>query len=229
MIKCLIVDDEPYAIKLIEKHVNAINDIEVVATCKNIAEAVNVLLSKNVDLMFLDVQMPEITGVEFLENMNVSPSVILTTAYREYAVQAYEFGVLDYLVKPISFMRFAKAIERYRQVNIDNNLTDEINLPIVIKSGTDYHRVVPADIVYIKSVREYVTIYCNDLQYLVRSSMNQMLSQLPDGAFVQVHKSYIVPVNSIITVTSTDVVLTDNNKIPLGKAFSDNVRRLFSR
>ncbi len=227
MIKCLIVDDEPFAIELIEKHISAFEDMQVVATCKDVVEAVNVLQAHQVDLMFLDVRMPEITGIEFLENTQDPPQVILTTAYREYAVQAYEFGVLDYLVKPISFMRFAKAVERYRQLN-QSPKADIMGVPVVVKSGADYHKILPKNIKYIKSAREYVSIQCSKAQYLVRSSMTEILEELPQGFFVQVHKSYIVPVGDITSITSSDVILADDSKIPLGRSYADAVKKNFS-
>lgn len=227
MIRCVIVDDEPYAIELLEKHIQAFDDIEVAAKCKNVMEAVAVIQSEQVDLLLLDVRMPEITGIEFLENTANPPGVIFTTAYREYAVQAFEFGVLDYLVKPISFMRFAKAIERYRQVAVAGNHA-AMNEPIVVKSGTEYHKVLPSDIIYINSAREYISIKCTNEQYLVRSSMNDILEQLPRNAFVQVHKSYIVPVGDIRSVTSSEVVLKGGEKVPLGKSFADVVRKEFT-
>ncbi len=227
MIRCLIVDDEPFAIELIQKHIEVYENMKVVATCKNVREAINVLQLNSVDLIFLDVRMPDVTGIEFLEHMDSSPKVILTTAYREYAVKAYEYGVLDYLVKPISFLRFAKAMDRYTQLT-GSNKEKEILAPIVVKSGSEYHKVMPDEIDYLKSVKEYVAIFCGSNKYLVRSSMAEMIDQLPYGKFIQTHKSYIVPLNKIKSITASEVVLTNNDRVPLGRSFIETVRSKFT-
>lgn len=152
------------------------------------------------------------------------PEVVLTTAYREHALQAYEYGVLDYLLKPISFMRFAKAVERYKEKHSD----DIMSRPVIFKSGFEYHKVAPKDIVYIQSAKEYVYIICTGNRYLVRSTMGDILKQLPYDHFLQVHKSYIVPVLAIRSVAATDVILNNGDKIPLGRSFAKQVRAKFS-
>lgn len=229
MINCIVVDDEPYAIELLCKHIAAYENMNVVGKCRNIREAVNVLQSKNIDLMFLDVRMPDVTGIEFLENVTHRPKVILTTAYREYAIDAYEYGVFDYLLKPISFIRFTKAMNRYQQSINENSIAiDKMTMPIILKSGTDYHKIVPSNIEYIKSAKEYVSIVCKESKYLVRSSMSDILTQLPDGAFLQVHKSYIVPISEIQTISSSEILLTNNEQIPIGRSFSEELRIRFS-
>lgn len=229
MINCLLVDDEPYALELLCKYIAEFNDMVVIARCRSVQQAIPVLMSEPIDLLFLDVKMPKVSGMEFLAQVPDLPGVILTTAYRGYAVQAYEYGVLDYLVKPISFIRFAKAVERFRQKQAGNKTDEAMNIPIVFKSGFEYHKIVPADILYIQSVKEYVSIICSSCKYLVRSSMSDILAQLPDGGFIQVHKSYIAPVEKIVSVSTSGVLLLNDMKIPLGRSFSHPVKALFSQ
>lgn len=229
MINCLIVDDEPYAIELLTKHIAAFDSLSIVGKCRNVKEAIRELQSVDVDLIFLDVRMPDITGIEFLENITHPPKVVLTTAYRNYAVQAFEYGVLDYLVKPISFMRFTKAIDRYKQSVLNIQLVkNDMKLPIIIRSGAELHKIIPEEIIQIKSAKEYVSIHCEYGKYLIRSSMRDILNQLPQGAFIQVHKSYIVPLQQIQTITTNDILLMNGDKVPLGRSYLNDVRKLFT-
>lgn len=225
MIKCLLVDDEPYALELLNKYIADFHDVDVVGSCRNIQSAIPLLQTKEIDLIFLDVKMPKVSGIEFLKEIHHRPEVILTTAYREYALDAYELGVLDYLLKPISFMRFAKAIERYKEKVRD--VADIMDHPIVFKSGFEYHRIRPVDILYIQSAKEYVSIVCNDTKYLVRGSMGEMLKKLPD-TFIQVHKSYIVPVVQVKSILSSVLQLNDGTEIPIGRSFLKHVRAAVS-
>lgn len=197
----------------------------VAGCCRSVYEAIPILQQGKIDLLFLDVKMPQVTGIEFLQEMLLLPDVILTTAYREYAVQAYDYGVLDYLVKPVSFVRFAKAVDRYKQKQGNN---DAMQRPVVFKSGYEYHKIIPADILYIQSSKEYVTVVCADNKYLVRGSMNDILLQLPGEGFLQVHKSYIVPVNNIKSVSAVDIHLLDGSKIAVGRSFTKQVRARFA-
>lgn len=227
MINCLLVDDEPYALELLSKYIADFKDMNIVAKCRGVKEAIPILQSEKVDLLFLDVKMPKVTGIEFLQEMPHLPDVILTTAYRDYALQAYEFGVLDYLLKPISFIRFSKAIERYKDKRA-TILTDGMLRPIVFKSGFEYHKVIPTEILYIQSAKEYVSIVCTNGKYLVRSSMGDILSALPNDDFIQIHKSYIVPTKKIVSVGSAELMLNDNIKLPVGRSFAKAVRASFS-
>lgn len=226
MIRCLLIDDEPYALELLAKYIAEFADMEVTAQCRSIDAALPVLQSQQIDLIFLDVEMPKMTGIEFLKEMDSVPYVIFTTAYREYAVQAFEFGVLDYLLKPISFLRFTKAVQRYRQQQTDK-ATENIH-HIVVKSGFQYHKIQLSDIQYIQSVKEYVAIISSNEKYTVRSSMGEILSQLPDNEFIQVHKSYIVPLSRIRSISTTEVCLSGDVNLPLGRSFAHLVKTAFS-
>lgn len=224
MIKCLLIDDEPYARELLSEHIAAFDDVSIIAACKDVKEAAGVLQKHNVDLIFLDVNMPEISGMDFLKSTTNIPSVILTTAYRDYAIDAYEYGVIDYLVKPISFLRFAKAVDRYRKsYHVDRDVS------IIIKSGGEMYKILPGQIEYIESSKEYITIICREQQFLIRSSMNNILQQLPPGSFLQIHRSYIIPVSKVIKVTASEVILNRNISLPIGRSFSKDVRNYFKQ
>lgn len=226
MIKCLLIDDEPYALELLAKYIAEYNDMEVVAQCRSIASALPFLQSEQIDLLFLDVKMPKISGIEFLKEAGAIPAVILTTAYREYAVQAFEFGVLDYLLKPVSLLRFTKAVQRYRQQHAGKG--NEKIQHVVVKAGFQYHKILLSDIQYIQSVKEYVSIVCDKDKYMVRSSMSDILLQLPDNDFLQIHKSYIVPLSHIRSVSATGVQLNTGVNLPLGRSFAGLVKTAFS-
>lgn len=227
MINCLLIDDEPYALELLEKYIADFKDMCIVSKCRGVQEAIPVLQTEKVDLIFLDVKMPKVTGIDFLTEMNNLPDVILTTAYRDFALQAYDFGVLDYLLKPISFMRFSKAIDRYKEKSAVVE-QDEMRVPVIFKSGFEYHKVIPADVLYIQSMKEYVSIVCVGNKYLVRSSMAEILLQLPANAFMQVHKSYIVPVNKVVSIAPSELVLNNNVKVPVGRSFAKVVKASFA-
>ena len=215
---CLIVDDEPYAIDLIAHHLSSFEDMTVVAGCGNVHEAIKGLHSSKIDLMFLDINMPDIDGVSFLKNLQHPPAVIFTTAYREHALEAFELGVVDYLLKPVSFLRFAKAIDRYRALKQENDSVPAMKRPMIIKSGYEYIKIVPDDILYIQSKKDYAEIVTADKKVLTRTTMKQLVDQLPEGSFMQVHKSYIVPVSKVSSISANTVSLA-GIKIPVGRSY----------
>lgn len=229
-IRCLVVDDEPLAIDLIERHLSQFPDFTVTGKCRNIIEAVKILQTTPVDLIFLDIRMPEIDGINFLSEVKDPPPVILTTAYREYAVQAFELGVVDYLLKPISFLRFAKAIERFKALHNDKAngvgrlVTSDV--PLVFKSGNELLRINATEILYIQSQKDYVNIITQNKKVLVRASMKSILSQLPANEFIQIHKSYIVPAMAIKSIASNQVILS-SIKLPIGQSYKLALMRQF--
>lgn len=156
-IKCLIVDDEPLAIRLIEKHIAKIDALEVVATCTNALKAFELLNTQSIDLLFLDIKMPNITGIEFLKNLKNPPKTILTTAYRDYALEGYDLGVVDYLLKPIAFERFFKAVDRFlnetskSKLKIKETIQNEF---ILVKSGIKNYKIEVNNILYIESLKD---------------------------------------------------------------------------
>ena len=232
-IRCLIIDDEPFAIELIERHLIQFPDFCVVGKCRNIVEAVKALQLQQVDLVFLDVHMPEIDGITFLSEIKNPPPVILTTAYREYALQAFEIGVIDYLLKPISLLRFAKSLERYKSFYIEktnsNNETKAVEQkPLLFKSGNEFQKIEADDILYIQSQKDYVNIITKNKKILVRASMKNIILQLPEKQFLQIHKSYIIPIRSITGVSANYVILGPL-KVPIGRSYKVLLKSHFDK
>jgi two-component system, LytTR family, response regulator len=225
-IKCLAIDDEPLALRVIESHIEKLNDVELVAKCSNAIQAFEVLKKQNIDLLFLDIQMPELTGIEFLKSLSKPPLVIFTTAYRNYAIDAFELDVLDYLLKPISFDRFLKAINKFytrRQENISlspgqsQNKQSEKDFIFIRKSKTMI-KVLTDDILYIESLKDYVKIHCKSEEHLIKYQISQLEIELPEDLFLRIHKSYIVSVPKITTV-SPGAVGIGEHKFPIGRSY----------
>jgi two-component system, LytTR family, response regulator len=227
-IQCLIIDDEPLAIALIERHLLQFSGYTVAGKCKNVKEAVKALLENRIDLMFLDIHMPEIDGIRFLEEKKNLPPVILTTAYREHALHAFELGVIDYLLKPISFLRFTKAIERFQLMNSVSKVAETVAepKPLLLKTGIELQKIEPASILYLQSQKDYMNIFTGDKKIMVRSSMSKILQQLPEGEFIQIHKSYIVPVKKILSIGTHSVSL-GSIRLPVGQSYRHMLKTKF--
>lgn len=212
-IRCIIVDDEPLARNVLEKHINKISDLELVAKCSNALEAFNVLSNKEVDLIFLDIQMPQITGIELLRSLKNKPRVIFTTAYREYAIDGYELDVIDYLLKPISFERFFKSINKVfstAKTNLpdDNELKaepDSENPYIFIKSDRKKIKIFLSDIIYIESIKDYVKLVTTGKSYVSYLRIGYLEEKLPSLLFLRIHKSFIINAEKIKSYTPIEI------------------------
>lgn len=227
--RCIIVDDEPLAIKLIKSHVSKFDFIDVVAECKNAIQAMDVLRKENVDLMFLDINMPKITGLEFLKSIPHPPYVIITTAYREHAIEGFDLDVVDYLLKPISFERFIKAINKYCERQEKKNASDnkEQNTQankkfIYVQDGKTIYKIYLKDILYLEGYGEYVKIHTSQKTYLSRDTMHEYETKLHNDQFIRIHKSFIVSIPQINAFTSTTVIIK-GVEIPVGRTFKDSL------
>jgi len=233
-INCIIVDDEQLARQLIKRYVDKLPHLEVVAICKNSMEAMNELRTKKVDLMFLDIQMPDLTGVEFLKSINQKPAVIFTTAYKEYALEGYELDIVDYLLKPISFERFTKgvnkAIDLIQSKNTNNEANTLINSPekdyINIKADHKIYKVKFSDLKYIEGLGEYVTYHTSTKKIVSLASLKQLETTLPSNIFLRVHKSYIINLNFVSSLYGNRLELAEE-KIPIGRSFREKVKSVF--
>lgn len=203
--KCIIVDDEPLAREGVELNIEEVSFLELVGQFGNAISANDFLANNEVDLMFLDVQMPGLTGIEFIRSLNNPPLIILTTAYSEYALEGFELEVVDYLVKPIRLSRFIKAVNRAKEIydlhqqSSKSKMTVESisNDYIYIKSERRYIRVFFKDIKYIKGLKDYVMIYTNKDKVMTAMNIKTINSQLPDAIFVRISKSYIINIHFI--------------------------------
>lgn len=228
--KCLIVDDEPLAIKVIESHISKIPNLEVVSTCSNAVEAFDVLLTNHIDLVFLDVQMPEITGIDLLKSLKKAPAIIFTTAYRDFALEAYELDAIDYLLKPIAFERFFKSISKYYQWKGNDKLAvrrgESSNHAeqsfIYVRSERKIVKVLLEEILFIESIKDYVKIHLNDEVIITREKISNLEEKLPENQFIRTHRSFLVASKSIKAFTAETVEIR-NHEIPIGRTFKNSV------
>lgn len=228
--KCLIVDDEPLARELIRGHVEKLENFEIVAECNDAMKALNVIREKQVDLIFMDIQMPQITGIEFLKTLKHPPKVIITTAYREYALEGFELDVVDYLLKPITFERFLKSVNKFYQMSQDEiqvvagNLSERIadESFIYIKENKKVVKVLLSEIKYIEGLSEYVQVYTDKKKIITKTSMSQMEEKLPSENFLRIHKSFIVSVGKIEAFTANTIEI-QGKELPIGRSFKNAV------
>ena len=228
-LRCLLIDDEPPALKVLETHISQINGLEIVAQCKNALEALDVLDRKQVDLMFLDIKMPKILGTDFLKNLSHPPKVIFVTAYRDYAVDGYDLDVIDFLVKPVSFERFLKAITKVKRILGQETITpvnDHKSNPeafIYLKVDKHMQKVFIDDILYIESWKDYIKVFLTSgKNLLVKQSISSMENLLSDHKFLRVHRSYIVSIDKISGFNNLFVQL-QSNEIPIGRLYKQSV------
>ena len=220
---CAIVDDEYLAIKILTEYASRIGDVQVDATFTSPAEALEYLLSNTVDLLFLDIQMPQLNGFDLLKGLSPAPMVIFTTARHDYAVQAYALDVLDYLVKPIPPDRFEKAVVKAREYKIYKSMLRQV-VPaqqdyLMIKADYRIHKVMFNEIEYVEGLSEYVRIHTRQKIYVPFAALKELIGQLPSGAFVRIHKSYIVSLSEIQSYTHQAVQLKNGKSLPIGRSY----------
>ncbi|KAA3625796.1 MAG: DNA-binding response regulator [Bacteroidetes bacterium] len=223
MIRAILVDDEPNALELLERYIGRIPFVECVATFRNPLEALEFLYNNTVDVIFLDINMPQLSGISFLETLEDRPHVVLTTAYSEYAVKSYEFAVEDYLLKPITFERFLKAINRIKKLQSSEKEIKEQQAFLFLKSGYQLLKVAVSDIRFLEKDGNYMTYHIKGKKILVRENIRQALDNLPKD-FMQVHKSFLVPMSRIDAVESGRVRI-EGDWVPVGAAFREEVMR----
>ncbi len=236
-LKVLIVDDEFHARKLLSEYTSKLPFLELIGTAANVFEAMNVLQKERVDIMLLDIQMPEITGLEFARSLNNPPAVIFTTAYSEYAVESYELNVVDYLLKPVAFPRFLQAIGKVTGKKGDStpNISVERVEPlqekpeddsIVIKSGYKLYKINYSDLLYIEGQREYVTFHTTKQRITTLSALKDLEEKLPSGQFIRIHKSYIISIKHIDLIDKNILHIADK-KLPIGGSYREELLRIF--
>jgi len=239
-IRCIIVDDEVLARKYLKDYITKIPFLDLVGDFNSPLKAYELLEKGEVDLMFLDIQMPEISGLDFLRSLNNTPHVILTTAYKKYALEGYEFNVVDYLLKPISFQRFLKAVNKVQSIvleskdvdlsqkTIDVKLTSKIDDGfIIIKADRKNYKINFQDVNYIEGQKAYVTFHCEgDRKITALYSLKDLEQQLPKTDFIRVHKSYIVSVSSVTAFQAHQIELK-GKQIPIGKNYKGAIYEFF--
>jgi DNA-binding LytR/AlgR family response regulator len=231
VIKCIIVEDEVLAQQVLLSHLKNFSQLELVGVCSNAIEAREVLGKKEVDLIFLDIQLPGMTGLNFLKSFPNTPLVILTTAYAEYALESYEFNVIDYLLKPISLERFTRGINKISNGRLLTLAAAEKETTydhIFIRSGSKFFKVNFSEILYIQSMKDYLKIYSKEHKLITHQTLNDIEKILPGKQFIRVHKSYIVAVEHIKIVYGNTIEM-EQAVIPVGNIYKNNVMNLVGR
>lgn len=234
MINVLIVDDEPLAQDVLETHISKLPELNIVQKCSNALEANDALRNHDIDLIFLDIQMPQLTGIEFLRTLSNPPLVIFTTAYPNYAVEGFELNAVDYLLKPISLDRFVKATNKAsEQLKIKKGNTITTTEPTVeatdyifVKADKKLIKVNYMDIIYIEGLKDYVIIRMENNRIVTLQTMKSLESKLPTHLFKRIHRSYIVGIEKINAVVGNMVEVTEKGQpkhLPVGKNYRDEL------
>jgi DNA-binding LytR/AlgR family response regulator len=232
MLRCMVIDDEPLAIQLLANHISKVSFLELVESFNNPMEALISFNSNPVDLVFLDIQMPQLTGIQFMKLLQNRAQVIITSAYEEYAIEGYEHNVTDYLLKPISFERFYKSVEKAYNIS---NPTHKINPKqdlypatggyIFVKVETKMVRVELDDILFIEGLKNYVSIFTKNQRIVTLQVMKQLEEILPSNRFIRVHKSYIVALDKINSIERQEISI-NNRIIPIGITYQEQFFKL---
>jgi len=232
-IRCLVIDDEPLAQRVIERYAENLAHLEIVHKCNNALEAIEILHQQEIHLIFLDINMPRLSGIEFLKTLKNPPLVIITTAYAEYAVQGYELDVVDYLMKPFAFERFLKALQKVEELlkNKDSVYSEPKERErkedsfIFVKSSKKTYKVNLSEILYIEALGDYVKIYTTDKMIVSYQSLKNIESLLPSRSFPRIHKSFIIALSRIDMIEGNQVKIKDR-LIPVGTNFKPDFDRL---
>ncbi|AUP80197.1 LytR/AlgR family response regulator transcription factor [Flavivirga eckloniae] len=206
ILKCLIVDDEPLAREAIKGYCHEISYLEVIGVCKNVRQAQTFLQENYIDILFLDIQMPIITGIEWLKTQKDTPAIIMTTAYSEYALESYDFNVIDYLVKPISFERFKQSVEKVCNLMYEKTLESHL----FIKQDKEIKKVKLSNILYIEAQQNYVKIVTIDETLITHSTLKGIKALLPEKDFIKIHKSFLVALHKIDKILDNKVFIREH-------------------
>jgi len=232
MYRCLIIDDEPIAIRVIKNHLSVFTEFELVAECSNALEAMPIMAKEKIDLIFCDIQMPQITGVDFVRTLLHPPKVIFTTAYRDYAVDAFELNVADYLLKPISFERFTKAINHFLELQTPQKEETTADVPesanrdfIFLKADKKHYKVNLSDVLYFESLGDYVIAFTTDNKIVTKERISHLAETLPHEHFIQIHRSYIISIARIESV-GPGFVEINKKKLPVGRNYKPELSKL---
>ncbi|WEK34945.1 MAG: LytTR family DNA-binding domain-containing protein [Candidatus Pseudobacter hemicellulosilyticus] len=227
MIRCLIVEDEPIAQQIVEQFILQTAGLTLVGKCRNALEAFAKLEQVRVDLLFLDIEMPLVNGMTFLKTLSQPPQVILTTAYSDYAVQAFELDVVDYLLKPFSYDRFLKAVAKVKTPAASAVEPEQQTGHLLVREKGGLLRIPYPQIRYIQASKDYVKLFIDSQQFLANYTMKQLEELLPAGQFIRIHKSYIVALAQIRMVKAEEVLLGTEEALPLSAHYKEQLMEWF--
>lgn len=221
-INCIIVDDEPIARDILKNYIEQVPYLSMVASCEDAFEAMQVLKTKDIDLIVLDINMPRLTGFEMLRTLKKYPAVIITSAYPEYALEGFELSVTDYLLKPFSFPRFVQATEKVVNKTTEVPASKDEDLFLMVKSDKKLTKVFFDDISYIEAYGNYIFIYTGQERVMSKQTLTQFEGQLPPSKFARIHKSYIASLKAIKYLEGNEVSIA-GKKLPVGKVYRESL------
>ena len=235
-IRCLVIDDELPAREILKKHITGVEALELCGICSNAIEAISFLKDNRVDLLFLDIQMPHLLGTNFIRTLKNPPKVIFTTAYRKYAVEGFELDAVDFLLKPINFERFLKAVNKVLQINLQGNNevatysenhTESAPPFLYFRANRKMVKVLFNEILYIEGLNDYIKIVTPSKNIITKHLLASLEEMLPPNEFVRTHKSFIVAINKIESFNA-DTVEIGKKEIPIGRSYKFNVNKILS-
>lgn len=226
-IKCIIIDDEPIAIEYLREYVNTIPELLLTGTYQNAKEALPLIQNQEVDLIFIDIEMPEISGLEFVKTLETAPAIIFTTAYPQYAVEGFNLNAVDYLLKPIGLERFKQAIQKvHKEISIQAGLQPIENKFIFLKNGYKSEKIDIQDIIFIAGNKEYATYYTKlGRTYLKNERLKNLEKDYQPYGFIRIHKSYLINTRYIKKIFNNNVEI-QGETIPIGRAYREQIRQL---
>ena len=231
-IKCLIIDDEPLAINVIKNYLNDINDIVVVDTFSNAIDAINFLKNNHIDLIFLDINMPVFDGLSFIKSLEIKPLIVITTAYKEYAAETYELDVTDYLVKPISFPRFMKSvnkvfsnIEKNKKINTVNKSKRAFIFLRINKKKLQ--KVFLDEILVVESLKDYLKISTSTERFIIHQTLSSFTDELPRDKFIRIHRSFTISIDKVESIEGNSIEI-DGVRYVIGRTYIDSVKKILT-
>ncbi len=235
-IKCLVIDDEPLAREILRQHIEGVEALQLAGTCSNAVEAISFLKEHPVDLLFLDIQMPQLLGTNFIRTLKNPPKVIFTTAFRKYAVEGFELDAVDYILKPISFERFLKAVNKVMQVNFNTeqvhvqakeNNHDVASSFLYFRADRKMVKIFFRDILFIEALKDYIKIVTTPKTIVTKYVLSTLEEMLPAGEFLRIHKSYIVAIGKIESYNADSIQIM-KNELPIGRLYKFDVARILN-
>ena len=232
-IKCLIIDDEPLARDVLKKYIAEMESLELTGECSNAVEALSFLQNNQVDLLFLDIQMPHILGTSFIRTLKNPPRLVFTTAYRKYAVEGFDLNAVDFLLKPISFERFLQAVNKVMHMNLSpaqnsshplEEVSEQSNPFLYFRVDRKMVKVFLDDILFVESLKDYIKVYTTKKTIITKQPISSLEEMLPRESFIRIHRSYIIAINKIDSFNAESIEIR-KNELPIGRFFKHDVVR----
>lgn len=226
-INCIILDDEPFAVQLLEDYAEKTPALRLVYAGSDAYKVVEILNTQSIDLVFIDLQMPDLSGMELMKMFNSQHNFIITSAYQEYALEAFEFNVVDFLVKPVSFQRFHQSVQKFLQWR-ETFTPDREKDHIFVKAERKLYRIPVDSVLYIEGLKDYIRIHTTDEKLVVYENMKDILVKLPRDEFIRIHRSFIIPLKKIRVIEGNRIWIQDSIKLPVGETYRKRLAEQFN-